>query len=71
MNFEQARKVLVAAAKAEGISEYEIYYMQGESMSADTLKDLINQGCFTVVNVCDDCYISDILHKSFSSLCSR
>ena len=42
MNFEQAREVLVAAAKAEGISEYEIYYMQGESMSAETLKDEIS-----------------------------
>ncbi len=42
MNFEEAREVLVRAAKAEGLSEYEIYYMQGESMSAETLKDEIS-----------------------------
>ena len=29
------------------------------------VQHLINQGRFTVVNVCDDCYISDVLHKSF------
>ena len=42
MNFEEAREVLVATAKAEGLSEYEIYYMQGESMSAETLRDEIS-----------------------------
>ncbi len=42
MNFEQAREALVAAAKAAGLSEYEIYYMRGENMSAETLKDEIS-----------------------------
>ena len=42
MRFEEAREALVAAAKAAGLSEYEIYYMQGESMSAETLKDEIS-----------------------------
>ena len=42
MNFEEAREVLVRAAKAAGLSEYEIFYMQGESMSAETLKDEIS-----------------------------
>ncbi len=42
MNFEQAKEALVAAAKAAGLTEYEIYYMQGESMSAETLKDEIS-----------------------------
>ena len=42
MNFEQAKEALVDAAKAAGLTEYEIYYMQGESMSAETLKDEIS-----------------------------
>ena len=42
MNFEEARKVLAHAAVAAGLSEYEIFYMQGESMSAETLKDEIS-----------------------------
>ena len=42
MNFEQAKEALVGAAKAAGLSEYEIYYLQGESMSAETLKDEIS-----------------------------
>ena len=41
MNFDVAKEVLVAAAKAAGLTEYEIYYLQGESMSAETLKDEI------------------------------
>ena len=42
MNFEQAREILVSAAKAAGLKEYEIYYMQSESASAETLKDEIS-----------------------------
>lgn len=42
MNFEQAREVLVSAAKAAGLAEYEIYYIQSENMSAETLKDEIS-----------------------------
>ncbi len=42
MNFDVAKEVLVAAAKAAGLTEYEIYYLQGESMSAETLKDEIS-----------------------------
>ena len=42
MNFDGAKEVLVAAAKAAGLTEYEIYYLQGESMSAETLKDEIS-----------------------------
>ena len=42
MNFEQAREVLISAAKAAGLKEYEIYYIQSESMSAETLKDEIS-----------------------------
>lgn len=42
MNFEQAKEILTAAAVAAGLSEYEIYYMQSESMSAETLGDEIS-----------------------------
>lgn len=42
MNFEQAREILISAAKAAGLKEYEIYYMQSEAMAAETLKDEIS-----------------------------
>ena len=42
MNFEQAREILVNAAKAAGLKEYEIYYIQSENMAAETLKDEIS-----------------------------
>ena len=42
MVFEQMKNALIAAAKAEGIAQYEIYYQVSESISAETLKDEIN-----------------------------
>ncbi len=42
MNFLQAKEILTAAAKAAGLTEYEIYYIQSESMAAETLKDEIS-----------------------------
>jgi len=42
MNFEKAREILISAAKAAELTEYEIYYIQSESMAAETLKDEIS-----------------------------
>lgn len=42
MNFNQAKEVLVAEANRAGLSEYEIYFMEAGSMSAETLKDEIS-----------------------------
>ena len=42
MVFEQMKAALIAAAEAEGVAQYEIYYQVGESISAETLKDEIN-----------------------------
>ncbi len=42
MNFENVKTSLVEAAKGAGLKEYEIYYMQEESISAETLEDEIS-----------------------------
>lgn len=42
MNFNQAKEVLVAEANRAGLLEYEIYFMESGSMSAETLKDEIS-----------------------------
>ncbi|MBR2387807.1 MAG: TldD/PmbA family protein [Clostridia bacterium] len=42
MNFEKAREILISAAKAAELTEYEIYYIQSESVAAETLKDEIS-----------------------------
>ena len=42
MKFDQVKASLVAAAVAAGLSEYEIYYMNDVSISAETLKDEIS-----------------------------
>ena len=42
MNFEQMKEYLVAAAKAAGLTEYEIYATSSREMSTETLKDEIS-----------------------------
>ena len=42
MNFDQVKNTLRAEADRAGLSEYEIYFMESGSMSAETLKDEIS-----------------------------
>ncbi len=42
MKFEEMKQALIAAAKAAGLEEYEIYCESDESISAETLKDEIS-----------------------------
>jgi len=42
MEFDKVKEVLVAEAKRAGLSEYEIYFMESGSMSAETLKNEIS-----------------------------
>ena len=42
MRFEEMKNALVAAAEAQGIEQYEIYYSMGEDISAEALKDEIS-----------------------------
>ncbi len=42
MSFEEIRKILAEEATSEGITEYEIYFMETESIGAETLKDEIS-----------------------------
>lgn len=42
MEFQKIKEVLVAEADRAGLSEYEIYFMESGSMSAETLKDEIS-----------------------------
>lgn len=42
MSFEELKNCLQKAAEAAGISDYEIFYQRGSSLSADALKDELN-----------------------------
>lgn len=42
MNFEAMKQALISAAKAAGITEYEIYFEREENLSVETLKDEIS-----------------------------
>lgn len=42
MRFESMKNALVAAAKAQGLEQYEIYYSMGENVSAEALGDEIS-----------------------------
>lgn len=42
MEFDKVKEVLITEANCAGLSEYEIYFMESGSMSAETLKDEIS-----------------------------
>ncbi len=42
MTFDRMKQALVAAAERAGLTEYEIYYEQDESLSVETLKDEVS-----------------------------
>ena len=42
MNFSEIKQILSDAAKAIGITEYDVYYSEASDMSAETLKDEIS-----------------------------
>ena len=39
MNFDSAKKILIDEAVSCGLEDYEIYFTQSSSISAETLKD--------------------------------
>ena len=58
MLFEEMKQALVAAAKKAGLEQYEIYYQNSESVSADTLKDEINAFASSVSGgICFRCIV--------------
>ena len=42
MNFESMKEIVVRAAKAAGLDEYELFYYADEDMSVGTLKQEID-----------------------------
>ena len=42
MNFESMKEIVVRAAKAAGLNEYELYYYADEDMSVGALKQEID-----------------------------
>ncbi len=58
MIFEQMKQALIAAAERAGIAEYEIYYQNEESVSAETLKDEISSFSSSVSGgICFRCIV--------------
>lgn len=49
MNFEAVKDSILAAAEALGIEEYDVFFMESESASTETLKDEISSFSFGVV----------------------
>ena len=43
MNFNEFKELVVAACQAQGITEYELYYQAGSSLSVDTFQHSINE----------------------------
>ena len=42
MELSRAKQIIFDAARAAGLEEYEIYYMNGASLSAEALKDSLS-----------------------------
>ena len=42
MDFQKFKQAVIDAAEARGIEEYEIYYMNSSSLSAEALKDSLS-----------------------------
>ena len=58
MLFEQMKQALIAAAQRANIAEYEIYYQNEESVSAETLKDEISSFSSSVSGgICFRCIV--------------
>ena len=59
MNFESMKAALIAAAKQEGIEEYEIYFEREENLSVETLKDEISSFSSGVTGgICFRCLVN-------------
>ena len=43
MNFNEVKELVAAACQAQGITEYELYYQAGSSVSVDTFQHSINE----------------------------
>ena len=43
MNFQEFKKLVIAACEEAGVSEYELYYQAGASVSVDTFQHSINE----------------------------
>ena len=43
MNFQEFKKLVIAACEEAGVAEYELYYQAGSSTSVDTFQHSINE----------------------------
>ena len=43
MKYEEFKELVLAAAKNQGLKEYELYYMEAETVGADVLFHELNQ----------------------------
>lgn len=58
MDFNSVKKYLFDAAKEMGISEYEVYFMESDGVSAETLKDEVSAFSSTVSGgICFRCIV--------------
>ena len=59
MNFTEFKALVAAACQAQGISEYELYYQAGSSLSVDTFQHSINEfSASQSGGVCFRCIVS-------------
>ena len=58
MNFQEFKNLVIAACEEAGITEYELYYQAGSSVSVDTFQHAINEfSSSTSGGVCFRCIV--------------
>ena len=59
MNFQEFKNLVIGACEESGITEYEIYYQAGSSVSVDTFQHSINEfSSSTSGGVCFRCIVN-------------
>ena len=69
MDFNSVKKYLFDAAKASGLDEYEVFFMESDGISAETLKDEISSFSSTVSGgICFRCIVDGRIGSASTEL---
>lgn len=72
MDFNSVKKYLFDAAKKAGLSEYEVYFMESDGISAETLKDEVSSFSSTVSGgICFRCIVDGKIGSAATELFTR
>ena len=72
MDFNSVKEYLFDAAKQAGLDEYEVYFMESDGISAETLKDEISSFSSTVSGgICFRCIVNGKIGSASTELLTR